>query len=339
MANPVKPLGSHGLQVARLGFGCMSLSGNLYGGGKAPSEHESVEVLNRAYDLGVRLYNTSDLYGPYTNEELVGKALHGKEGVVIATKFGPMFVPGKGIVYDGSPENVRKCCEGALKRLGVSSIDLFTLRGPVALAGPDATYPFQDTMHAIKALVDEGKVKGVGLSEIGPEHIRAAHSIVPITAVEIEWSLFTRDVEQDIVPLCRELGIGFLAYSPLGRGLLTGAITNLDSIPTGDVRSQQPRFVELDKNLVLVERVKALAAKHACTAGQLALAWLLAKGDDIFPIPGTKRVSYLEENMGALKVHLSSEDIAELEAAVPDHEVAGARYADLKHATYHADKH
>ncbi|MEW5318005.1 MAG: hypothetical protein WDW38_009259 [Sanguina aurantia] len=274
MANPIAAMGSQGLKTARLGYGCMSLSENFYGP-TGLSEEDAGALLLKAHALGVRLFNTSDLYGPYTNETLLGKALEPvKSEIVIATKWGPMIIPGKGFVMDASRANCRKTCEEQLVRLRVPSIQLWTMRGPC-----DLKVPLEETMQEVKALVAEGKVQYVGLSEVTADDIRRAHAITPISAVELEWSLFTRDVERDLIPTCRELGIGIMAYSPIGRGLLTGTIKNVDSMLPGDMRKHGPRFQEgLVKNLTLVDRVTELAKKKGCTTVQLALAWLMAKG-------------------------------------------------------------
>jgi len=307
----------------------MSLTSTFYGP-TGLTDEQAVSIIRKAYDLGVRLFNTSDLYGPYKNEELVGEALEGKADVALSTKWGPMFEAGKGIVSNYSPEYCRKACEGALKRLRVPSITLFTLRGPV---GPE--WDLKATMSELKALVGEGKIQYLGLSEVSADQIRACHAVHPISAVEIEYSLFTRDVESDILPTCRELGIGIMAYSPLGRGMLTGAIKTVDQLGETDFRRRlQPRFDALEQNLALVAEVERMAASKGCTPAQLALAWLLAKGPDVFPIPGTKSETRLIENMGALGVSLSEADVAALEAAVPADKVVGSRYADMRH-TYH----
>lgn len=329
MSLPTRKLGAQGCEASAMGFGCMSLTPGLYESGGL-SEDEAVTVIHRALDLGVTLLNTSDLYGPYTNELILGLAIKGRTAV-ISTKFGPMFQDGK-FVMDASRENVRRCAEGSLKRLGVSALDIFTFRGP-----PDPKVPIEETMAEVAELVKEGKVKYVGLSEVSANAIRRAHAVVPITAVELEWSLFSRDCEQDLVPTCRELGIGFMAYSPLGRGLLAGRFSGVEELGERDWRRQCPRFVgdNLTANLELVQKVKALAGKKGCTPSQLALAWLLAQGNDIIPIPGTKNPKFIEDNAGALKVELTTADLEELEAAVPPEAVAGTRYADMKHATYH----
>jgi aryl-alcohol dehydrogenase-like predicted oxidoreductase len=324
---PTRKLGSQGCEAAAVGFGCMSLTPGFYGAGGL-SDEAAIPILRRALELGVTLFNTSDLYGPFTNEMLLSNVLPGT-GAVIATKYGPMFKEGK-IIMDGSRENVRRCCLGSLERLKVPTLDIFTFRGP-----PDPKFPIEETMAEVKELIQEGKVRYVGLSEVNSEDIRRAHAVVPITAIELEWSLFTRDAERDIVPTCRELGIGIMAYSPLGRGLLAGRFAKPDDLEEKDWRRTSPRFVgdNFENNLKLVQRVKALAEKKRCTPGQLALAWLLHQGDDIIPIPGTKNIKYLEENVGALNVNITKEEMKELEDAVPEHAVAGERYPNM-HGTY-----
>ncbi|GAB4821479.1 hypothetical protein N2152v2_008525 [Parachlorella kessleri] len=333
MALPTRKLGKHSpLEVSAEGLGCMSLTPGSFYDTAGLTEEQAAAVVHRAVELGVTLLNTSDLYGPYINEELLGRALEGhKDEVRIATKWGPMKTE-SGFHMDASPANCRACCEGALKRLGVPAIDLFTMRGPV-----DPKVPLEETMAEVKRLVEEGKVKHVGLSEVNSDDIRRAHAVVSITAVEQEWSLFTRDIEEDILPTCRELGIGILAYSPLGRGLLAGRFTSAADIGVDDFRrTMMPRFQgeNFEKNLQLAQNVFRVAERKGCTPGQLALAWLLHKGDDVVPIPGTKTIKYLEENVGALKVKLSPEEMEELESLVPHDQVAGFRDA-FKHATYH----
>ncbi|GLI70682.1 hypothetical protein VaNZ11_015622 [Volvox africanus] len=335
LINPVGTLGASGISTARLGYGCMSLSGNLYAG--APSEEDSITLLHKAYDLGVRLFNTSDLYGPYTNEELLAKALPADRypDVVIATKWGAMFVPGRGIVQDNTRENCRKCCEGALKRLQRPCIDVFTYRGPPS---PDSGVSITETMEECKLLLAEGKIRGVGLSEVSADQIRQAAAVVPISVVEQEWSLFTRDAEDEIIPTCRELGISILAYSPLGRGILTGAIRSVEQLQESDFRRKaNPRFDNLDKNLVLVDRLTEVAQRKGCTTGQLALAWVLARGPDVFPIPGTRSIKNLVENLGSSAVALNDEELKELDTTVPADEVVGDRYPHMS-ITFHGAK-
>ncbi|EFJ51123.1 hypothetical protein VOLCADRAFT_87881 [Volvox carteri f. nagariensis] len=337
-SNPIGTLGASGISTARLGYGCMSLSGNLYAG--APPEEDAIALLRRAYDLGVRLFNTSDLYGPYTNEELLAKALPLDlyPDAIIATKWGAMFVPGRGITQDNSRGNCRRCCEGALKRLQRPSLDIFTYRGP---PDPSKGVSIAETMEECKLLLAEGKIRGVGLSEVSAEQIREAAAVVPISVVEQEWSLFTRDAEEEIIPTCRELGISILAYSPLGRGILTGALRSVEQLQESDFRRKaNPRFDNLDKNLVLVDRLSELAQrKGGCTPGQLALAWVLARGPDVFPIPGTRSIKNLEENLGscALAAALSQEELQELEIAVPAEQVVGDRYPHMS-ITFHGAK-
>ncbi|KAG2432161.1 hypothetical protein HXX76_009083 [Chlamydomonas incerta] len=332
--NPLGALGKSGVSAPRLGYGCMSLSNNLYAG--APSEEDAIKLLRRAYELGVRLFNTSDLYGPYTNEQLLAAAFPASAypDVVFATKWGAMFVPGAGIVNDNSRENCRKSCEGALSRLQRPALDLFTYRGPPSASAAGIA----DTMQECKLLLAEGKIRGVGLSEVSAEQVRQAAAVVPIAAVELEWSLFTRDAEDEIIPTCRELGISILAYSPLSRGLLTGTVRSAEQIQESDFRRKGfPRLDNLDKNLVLVDRVAAIAGRKGCTPGQLALAWVLSRGADVFPIPGTRSIANLEQNMGALAVALSAEECKELEEAVPADQVVGDRYAHMA-ATFHGAK-
>ncbi|GFR45091.1 hypothetical protein Agub_g6467 [Astrephomene gubernaculifera] len=335
--NPSGTLGASGISTSRLGYGCMSLSSNLYAG--APPEEEAIVLLRRAYDLGVRLFNTSDLYGPYTNEVLLARAfpLDQYPDVVIATKWGAMFAPGRGIVQDNSRENCRRCCEGALQRLQRPCIDLFTYRGP---PDPTSGVSIADTMEECKLLLAEGKIRGVGLSEVSAAQIRQAAAVVPVAAVELEWSLFTRDAEAEIIPTCRELGISMLAYSPLGRGLLTGALRSVEQLSEGDFRRKgSPWFEQIDKNLVLVDRLAALAASKGCTAGQLALAWVMARGPDVFPIPGTRKIANLEENLGALSLlpGLTAGELEQLELAVPAEQVSGTRYGHMA-MTFHGAK-
>ncbi|GLC35095.1 hypothetical protein PLESTM_000279000 [Pleodorina starrii] len=334
-SHAVGTLGASGISTSRLGYGCMSLSGNLYAG--APPEEDSIALLRRAYELGVRLFNTSDLYGPYTNEELLARALPADRypDIVVATKWGAMFVPGRGIVQDNSRENCRRCCEGALQRLQRPSLDIFTYRGP---PDPTSGVSIAETMEECKLLLAEGKIRGVGLSEVSAEQIREAAAVVPISVVEQEWSLFTRDAEEEIIPTCRELGISILAYSPLGRGILTGALRSVDQLQEADFRRKaNPRFDNLDQNLVLVDRLAALAQRKGCTTAQLALAWVLSRGPDVFPIPGTRSIRNLEENLGSSTVSLSQEELRELEAAVPPDQVVGDRYPHMS-ITFHGAK-
>lgn len=334
MPLPQRTIGK-GLKGSAVGLGCMSLTPGFYGKDGIPEE-DAIKLIHRALELGVTLFNTSDLYGPYTNEQMLGKALKDvpRESITICTKWGPMFDGKGGISHTQTREYARKACEDALERLGTSYIDLFTLRGPVQ-PGTDIA----DLMQELKVLVEEGKIRHVGLSEVGPDQIRAAAAVVPISAIEQEWSLFARDLERDLLPVCRELDIGVLAYSPLGRGLLTGQLKDTAQLDPADFRvTASPWFSQenLKQNLKLVEAVEAMAAKKGVTPGQLAMAWLLAKSPDVIPIPGTKRIAALEENAGAAAVSLSEGEVAELEAAVPFDAVAGDRYGHM-HLTYKAN--
>lgn len=315
------------LDVSSLGLGCMGMS-EFYG---APDEQAGIDTIHRALDLGVSFLDTADMYGPFTNEQLVGKAIAGRrDEVVLATKFGNERNPdGSWVRINGTPEYVRSACDASLQRLGVDHLDLYYQHRV------DKTVPIEDTVGAMKELVDAGKVRYLGLSEAGAETIRRAHAVHPITALQSEYSLFTRDLEAEILPVLRELGIGLVPYSPLGRGILTGAVTR-ESLQDGDSRAagRFPRFEgdALDANLALVEKVTELAAAKGCTPGQLALAWVLAQQSDdlgVAPIPGTKRVKYLEENVASADVALTADDLAALEAAVPADAVTGARYGDM----------
>jgi aryl-alcohol dehydrogenase-like predicted oxidoreductase len=318
-----RKLGSQGLEVSAQGLGCMGMT-FAYG---ETDEDESVAAIHRALELGVTFLDTAEVYGPYTGEELVGRAIKGRrDEFEVATKFGFNINPDDPMAraVDGSPENVRRACEGSLQRLGVDHIDLLYQHR----VDPDV--PTEETVGAMAELVEAGKVRYLGLSEAAPETIRRAHAVHPITAVQTEYSLWSRDVEAEVLPTVRELGIGFVAYSPLGRGLLTGQIRSLDDLDEDDWRRTNPRFQEeaLQANLQLADKVRELAAEREVTPAQLALAWVMAKGDDIVPIPGTKRRKYLEENAAAAEVELSPEDVAELDQAVPAEAVSGGRYKE-----------
>ena len=318
-----RKLGKQGLVVSELGLGCMGMS-EFYG---PRDDTESLATLARALELGVTFFDTADMYGPFINEELVGKALKGKrDQVIIATKFANVRdEKGAFLGVSGKPEYVRQACDASLKRLGVDHIDLYYQHRV------DKAVPIEDTVGAMAGLVKAGKVRFLGLSEASPKTIRRAHAVHPISALQTEYSLFERHVESEILPTLRELGIGFVPYSPLGRGLLTGAIAQ-GTLKSDDARTQRfPRFsgANLDANLKLVDEVKQLAAAKKATAGQVALAWLLAQGDDIAPIPGTKRRKYLEENIGAAAVKLSKNDLARIEEVAPKGFAAGARYYDM----------
>jgi aryl-alcohol dehydrogenase-like predicted oxidoreductase len=327
MTIPQRTLGATSpLTVSVLGLGCMGMS-EFYG---ATDEASGIGTIHRALDLGVSFLDTADMYGPFTNEQLVGKAIADRrDEVQLATKFGNERLPdGTWVGINGSPDYVRASCDASLRRLGVDHIDLYYQHRV------DHSVPIEETVGAMAELVTAGKVGHVGLSEASPANIRKAHATYPITALQTEYSLFTRDLEDEILPLLRELGIGLVPYSPLGRGLLTGAIGK-DGVAAGDSRSTAyfPRFQgeALEANLALVARVQEIAAAKDCTPGQLALAWVLAQGDDVVPIPGTKRVTYLEENVGAADVTLTTEDLAALDAAVPRGAVLGDRYGDMSH--------
>jgi aryl-alcohol dehydrogenase-like predicted oxidoreductase len=329
MTMPKVKLGSQGAIVSRMGLGCMGMS-EFYG---ETNDAESAATLLRALDLGVNFIDTADTYGFGDNEVLVGKTIRGRrDEVFLATKFAnirkkddPSYW-----VISGKPEYVRQACDASLKRLGVDHIDLYYQHRV------DPATPIEDTVGAMAELVKAGKVKYLGLSEASPKTIRRAHKVHPITALQTEYSLWERHAEKEIIPTVRELGIGFVPYSPLGRGFLTGAITKLSDLDATDARAQRyPRFSEanFEKNQALVARVRRIAERKRVTPGQLALAWVLAKGDDTVPIPGTKRRKYLEENAAAADVHLTPAEVAELEAAMPESEVAGDRYtaASAKH--------
>ena len=313
-------LGRQGLVVSELGLGCMGMS-DFYGG---RDEAESMATLERALELGISFFDTADVYGPNTNEELVGRFLRGKrDRVVLATKFGNVRgANGAWRGVNGRPEYVRQSCDASLKRLGVDYIDLYYQHRV------DATVPIEETIGAMADLVREGKVRYLGMSEAAAATIRRAHAVHPISALQTEYSLWTRDVEDAILPTLHELGIGFVPYSPLGRGFLTGRFRTIDDLPADDVRRSHPRFQgeNFERNLKLVDRMCDLAREKGCTASQLALAWVLAQGEDIVPIPGTKRRAYLEENIGALHLQLTADDLRRIDEAAPNGATAGGRY-------------
>ncbi len=318
----MRRLGRSGPQVSALGLGCMGMS-EFYG---PADEAEAVATIRRALDVGVNFLDTADMYGVGRNEELVGRAIRGRRHeVFLATKFGNVRGgDGSFLGVDGRPEYVQKCCEASLKRLGVDVIDLYYQHRV------DPATPIEETVGAMARLVTAGKVRFLGLSEAAPATIRRAHAVHPITALQTEYSLWTRDVEAEVLPTCRELGIGFVPYSPLGRGFLTGAISSPDSLAPEDFRRRSPRFDQdnLRRNLAIVARVREAAQGKGCTPAQLALAWLLAQGEDLTPIPGAKRRAHLDENLGALDIQLAHEEVLRISRAIPPGMASGARYPE-----------
>jgi aryl-alcohol dehydrogenase-like predicted oxidoreductase len=314
-------LGSQGLRVSRIGLGCLGMS-RSYGAAEDP---DSIATLQRALDIGITFLDTADVYGRGHNEELVGRAIRSRRAEVqLASKFGQVRDDAGNRGIDGSPEHARRACDASLARLGVDVIDLYYLHRV------DTRVPIEETVTAMAELVDAGKVRYLGLSEAGASTIRRAHAVHPITALQTEYSLWSRDVESDILPTCRELGVGFVAYSPLGRGFFTGTIS-LESLDPADWRRRHPRFQpdNLERNRTLVNRVEQLARDKGVATAQLALAWLLAQGEDVVPIPGTRRIDHLESNAAAVEIGLSSEDLSTIEEAVPRGAVAGDRYRDM----------
>lgn len=322
-----RQLGRNGPKVSALGLGCMGMS-QSYG---VPDDEESLATIDRALELGITFLDTADIYGPYTNETLVGRGLRGRaDRVVLATKCG--FVPGAAGErnrLDGRPEHIRAACDASLRRLGVATIDLYYLHRV------DPTTPIEESVGAMSKLVDEGKVRYLGLSEVSPETLRRAHAVHPITAVQSEYSLWTRDPEAGVLSVCRELGIGFVPFSPLGRGFLTGTVRSAEGLARGDFRRGLPRFLpeNLARNLSLADRLVTLSEELGCTPAQLALAWVLAQGDEVVPIPGTKRRRYLEENVAAVGLELPRTAIDRLEALFPPGAAVGERYPPPAAAT------
>jgi aryl-alcohol dehydrogenase-like predicted oxidoreductase len=314
-------LGRNGPEVSAIGLGCMGMS-EFYGSG---SDEESIATIHHAIDRGVTFLDTADMYGPFKNEELVGRAIKGRrDQIFLATKFGNVRGPnGEFLGIRGDPDYVRSACEASLKRLGVEVIDLYYQHRV------DPTVPIEDTVGAMARLKDEGKVRYLGLSEAAPRTIRAAYATSPITAVQTELSLWSRDAEAEVIPTVRELGIGYVAYSPLGRGFLTGQIKSPSDFAEDDFRRNHPRFQgeNFEKNIALVHEVERLAGEKGCTTAQLALAWVLAQGEDIVPIPGTRHVRYLDENIGALEVKLTDQDLKRLDDILPPGAAAGERYS------------
>jgi aryl-alcohol dehydrogenase-like predicted oxidoreductase len=318
-----RTLGTQGLRVSAQGLGCMGMS-EFYG---SASEPEAVATIQRALDLGITFLDTADMYGPFTNEKLIGKAIRGRrDEVVIATKFGNMRgEDGSFLGINGSPDYVRKACDASLQRLGVDVIDLYYQHRV------DTKTPIEETIGAMAELVRAGKVRYLGLSEAAPATIRRAHAVHPVSALQTEYSLWSRDPEDEILPTVRALGIGFVAYSPLGRGFLTGRFKSIDDLEPGDFRRRSPRFQgeNFEKNLDVLAKIEELAREKGVTPSQLALAWVLARGNDIVPIPGTKHVRYLEENAKANGIELSEDELRRIDEAAPVGVAAGARYPDM----------
>ncbi|KAJ1385140.1 NADP-dependent oxidoreductase domain [Sesbania bispinosa] len=316
---PRVKLGTQGLEVSKLGFGCMSLSG---GYNDPLPEKDAISVIKHAFSKGITFFDTADVYGANANEVLLGKALKQlpREKIQLATKFGIVKLDFSSMHVKGTPDYVRSCCEASLKRLDVDYIDLYYQHRV------DTTVPIEETVAELKKLVEEGKIRYIGLSEASPDTIRRAHAVHPITAVQMEWSLWTRDIEDEIVPLCKELGIGIVPYSPLGRGFFGGKGI-VENVPANSYLTVHPRFQaeNLNKNKSIYDRIESLGKKHQCTAPQLALAWVLQQGNDVVPIPGTTKIKNLDQNIGALSLKFTEIDLREISKAVPINDVAGIR--------------